>query len=221
MSAPAARDQRSCCSHGYGETGDMGAPMAADLAPRSYSHRARSSRARPVLQTRRGLRQEDPGGGRHGGDGRPQGQARRCRGARYRQHGRLLPSRFSTRARHQARPDRRTSAGGRPVEEILKNPLLWHFRFGGPDMERLVAGRERIYLVDRFWNESRLTPRSSTKHQGSIMRRSTRFPAPCIPDLAQFAAFDQDAIDNRAFIATRGKLKMPVLAVGGEKSSRP
>ena len=31
-------------------------------------------------------------------------------------------------------------------EEILKNPLLWHFRFGGPDMERLVAGRERIYL---------------------------------------------------------------------------
>ena len=31
-----------------------------------------------------------------------------------------------------------------PWEEILKNPLLWHFRFGGPDMERLVAGRERV-----------------------------------------------------------------------------
>jgi pimeloyl-ACP methyl ester carboxylesterase len=31
-----------------------------------------------------------------------------------------------------------------PWEEVLKNPLLWHFRFGGPDMERLVAGRERI-----------------------------------------------------------------------------
>src|SRR5262249_30180034 len=27
-----------------------------------------------------------------------------------------------------------------PWEEILKNPLLWHFRFGGPDMERVVAG---------------------------------------------------------------------------------
>ncbi|RYG87915.1 MAG: alpha/beta hydrolase, partial [Alphaproteobacteria bacterium] len=25
-----------------------------------------------------------------------------------------------------------------PWEEVLKNPLLWHFRFGGPDMERLV-----------------------------------------------------------------------------------
>jgi pimeloyl-ACP methyl ester carboxylesterase len=44
-----------------------------------------------------------------------------------------------------------------PWEEILKNPLLWHFRFGGPDMERLVAGRERIYL-DRFWNEFSASP---------------------------------------------------------------
>jgi hypothetical protein len=33
----------------------------------------------------------------------------------------------------------------------------------------------------------------------------------------QFAAFDQDAIDNKAFVA-QGKLTMPVLAVGGEKS---
>jgi pimeloyl-ACP methyl ester carboxylesterase len=34
-----------------------------------------------------------------------------------------------------------------PWKEILESPLLWHFRFGGPDMERLVAGRERIYLT--------------------------------------------------------------------------
>lgn len=33
----------------------------------------------------------------------------------------------------------------------------------------------------------------------------------------QFAAFDQDALDNQSFIA-KGKLGMPVLAVGGEKS---
>jgi hypothetical protein len=32
-----------------------------------------------------------------------------------------------------------------------------------------------------------------------------------------FAAFHQDAIDNRAF-AARGKLNMPVLAIGREKS---
>jgi pimeloyl-ACP methyl ester carboxylesterase len=33
----------------------------------------------------------------------------------------------------------------------------------------------------------------------------------------QFAAFDQDAIDNQRFLA-KGKLPMPVLAIGGEKS---
>jgi pimeloyl-ACP methyl ester carboxylesterase len=37
---------------------------------------------------------------------------------------------------------------------------------------------------------------------------------------AQFAAFDQDAIDNRAFLA-QGRLKMQILAVGGEKSFGP
>jgi pimeloyl-ACP methyl ester carboxylesterase len=36
----------------------------------------------------------------------------------------------------------------------------------------------------------------------------------------QFKAFDQDAIDNKAFLA-KGKLAMPVLAVGGEKSFGP
>jgi pimeloyl-ACP methyl ester carboxylesterase len=33
----------------------------------------------------------------------------------------------------------------------------------------------------------------------------------------QFAAFTQDAIDNQAF-AAKGKLSMPVLAIGGDKS---
>ena len=36
----------------------------------------------------------------------------------------------------------------------------------------------------------------------------------------QFKAFDQDAADNKAFVAA-GKLTMPILAVGGEKSFGP
>jgi pimeloyl-ACP methyl ester carboxylesterase len=36
----------------------------------------------------------------------------------------------------------------------------------------------------------------------------------------QFKAFDQDAVDNKAFLA-QGPLSMPVLAVGGEKSFGP
>ena len=39
-----------------------------------------------------------------------------------------------------------------PWDDLVRHPLLWHFSFGGPDAERLVAGRERIYL-DRFRNE--------------------------------------------------------------------
>jgi len=104
-----------------------------------------------------------------------------------------------------------------PWEEVLKNPILWHFRFGGPDMERLVAGRERIYL-DRFWNEFSADPthfdEASRAHYAALYARPGNMHA----GFAQFAAFDQDAIDNRALLAADGKLTMPVLALGGEKS---
>jgi pimeloyl-ACP methyl ester carboxylesterase len=106
-----------------------------------------------------------------------------------------------------------------PWEEVLKNPLLWHFRFGGPDMERLVAGRERIYL-DRFWNEFSATPakfsEASRAHYAALYAR----PGAMHAGFSQFAAFDQDAVDNKAFLAA-GKLTMPVLAVGGGKSFGP
>lgn len=103
-----------------------------------------------------------------------------------------------------------------PWDEILKNPLLWHFRFGGPDMERLVAGRERIYL-DRFWNEFSAKPEhfpeSSRRHYAALYAKPGRMHA----GFLQFAAFDQDAIDNRASLPA-GRLQMPVLAVGGDHS---
>lgn len=104
-----------------------------------------------------------------------------------------------------------------PWEEVLKNPILWHFRFGGPDMERLVAGRERIYL-DRFWNDFSADPKhfdeASRAHYAALYARPGNMHA----GFAQFAAFDQDAIDNRAFLAANGKLTMPVLALGGKSS---
>lgn len=106
-----------------------------------------------------------------------------------------------------------------PWEEILKNPLLWHFRFGGPDMERLVSGRERIYL-DRFWNEFSATPARFSEAAREHYAKLYALPGAMHSGFAQFAAFDQDAIDNKAFMA-KGKLKMPVLAVGGEKSFGP
>lgn len=104
-----------------------------------------------------------------------------------------------------------------PWDEILKNPLLWHFRFGGPDMERLVAGRERIYL-DRFWNEFSATPAKFTEEARAHYAALYARPGAMHAGFAQFAAFDQDAIDNRAYLSGGGKLAMPVLALGGEKS---
>lgn len=107
-----------------------------------------------------------------------------------------------------------------PWEEILKNPLLWHFRFGGPDMERLVAGRERIYL-DRFWNEFSADPKkfdeASREHYAALYA----LPGAMHSGFAQFAAFDQDAIDNRVWLATGKRLTMPVLGIGGAKSFDP
>ena len=103
-----------------------------------------------------------------------------------------------------------------PWDEITRSPLLWHFNFRGPDVERLVKGRERIYL-DRFWNELSADPRSideaTRDHYAELYAR----PGAMRSAFNQFAAFAQDAIDNQAF-AAKAKLTMPVLAIGAEKS---
>ncbi len=103
-----------------------------------------------------------------------------------------------------------------PWEDIIKGHKVWHFSFWGPDEERLVAGRERIYL-DRFWNEFAATrtafPEALRVHYAEIYAR----PGAMHAAFSQFEAFDQDVIDNRAFLA-KGKLTMPVLALGGDKS---
>jgi pimeloyl-ACP methyl ester carboxylesterase len=86
-------------------------------------------------------------------------------------------------------------------------------------MERLVAGRERIYL-DRFWNEFSASPDRFSEAARQHYSRLYARPGAMHSGFAQFAAFDQDAIDNRAFL-TRDRLKMPILAIGGAKSFGP
>ena len=90
-------------------------------------------------------------------------------------------------------------------DEIIRSPALWHFNFRGPDVERLVKGRERIYL-DCL----------STKRPGHYAKLYAK-PGAMHSAFNQFAAFQQDAIDNQAFVA-KGKLTMPVLAIGADKS---
>jgi pimeloyl-ACP methyl ester carboxylesterase len=102
-----------------------------------------------------------------------------------------------------------------PWDEILKSPLLWHFNFRGPDVDRLVKGRERIYL-DRFYNELSANPKAideaTRRHYAKLYAR----PGNMHYAFEQFAAFSQDAKDNREF--AQKKLTMPILALGGDKS---
>ncbi len=101
-------------------------------------------------------------------------------------------------------------------DEIIRTPALWHFNFRGPDVERLVKGRERIYL-DRFWNELSANPKGIDEATRSHYAKLYARPGAMHSAFEQFAAFSQDAIDNKAF-AAKGKLAMPVLAIGAEKS---
>jgi len=107
-----------------------------------------------------------------------------------------------------------------PWEEILKSPLLWHFNFRGPDVERLVAGRERIYL-DRFYNEFSADPSKWTEAARNHYALLYAQPGAMHSAFAQFAAFAQDAKDNPQMLAANGKLTMPILAIGGDHSFGP
>ncbi len=103
-----------------------------------------------------------------------------------------------------------------PWTNQLRNPKTWHFNFRGPDVERLVKGRERIFL-DRFWNELSANPKkideATRRHYARLYAR----PGAMHCAFEQFAAFTQDAIDNKA-LAAQGKLTMPILALGGDHS---
>ena len=205
--------------HGYGETGDMWAPMAADLM-RDHT---------VVVPDLRGLGlSAKPAGGfdkkTQGNDVAGVLDALKIDKADLVTHdiGNMVGYAFAAENPQRVMRFVLIDAplpGVGPWEEVLKNPLLWHFRFGGPDMERLVAGRERIYL-DRFWNEFSADPEHFPEADREHYAALYALPGAMHSGFAQFAAFDQDAIDNKAFLA-KGKLTMPVLAVGGEKSFGP
>lgn len=203
--------------HGYGDTGDMWVPLAAKLAQNHTvivpDLRGLGLSARADSGFEKANQAEDIAGVM---------DALGARSADVVAHdiGNMVA--YALAARHADRVTRLVLMdapvpGIGPWEEILKNPLLWHFRFGGPDMERLVAGRERIYL-DRFWNEFSADPshfpEAARVHYAQLYAAPGRMHA----GFSQFAAFDQDAIDNRAWLAAHGKLPMPVLAIGGAAS---
>jgi len=206
--------------HGFGDTGDMWVPLASELAK---DHLVIVPDLRGM-----GLSAKPPGGY----DKKTQGKdvagvldALKVEKTDVVGHdiGNMVAfafvAQYPTRVKKLVLMDAPVPGIG-PWDEVLKSPLLWHFNFRGPDVERLVAGRERIYL-DRFYNEFSATPSKWTEAARNHYARLYSQPGAMHSAFEQFAAFTQDAKDNQALLAAGGKLGMPVLAIGGDHSFGP
>ena len=204
------------CLHGFGGTGDMWAPVAAALAPKHQvvvpdlrgmglsSHPAegyeKKTQAQDIAEVIDALEVEEADLVTHD-IGNMVGYA--------------FAAQFPERVTRWVVIDAPLPGIG-PWDEIVKSPMLWHFNFRGPDVERLVQGRERIYL-DRFWNELSANPKAIDEATRSHYAALYALPGAMHSAFNQFAAFNQDATDNRVF-AAKGKLGMPVLALGADRS---
>lgn len=202
--------------HGFGETGDMWSPLAAEL---EKNHTV-------VVPDLRGMGlSSHPAGGydkwTQAGDIRAVLDKLGIDRADIVGHDIGVMVAYAYAARY---PDKTTRLvvidspipGIPPWNQIVRMPALWHFNFGGRDAERLVAGRERIYL-DRFWDEFAGDPskidEATRRHYAAIYAR----PGAMHSAFAQFLAIDQkDDADNLK--AMEAKLTMPVLAIGAEKA---
>ncbi|SFN17721.1 alpha/beta fold hydrolase [Variovorax sp. OV329] len=201
--------------HGFGDTGDMWAPLAAALAK---DHRV-------VVPDLRGMGlSSKPAGGYE-----KKNQAADIRAildklgidkADIVGHDIGTMVAYAYAARY---PDKTTRLvvmdapvpGVGPWDQVVRWPALWHFDFGGKDALRLVKGRERIYL-DRFWNEFAADPRKIDEGTRVHYARLYAAPGAMQASFSQFQSIRKDAEENAEISKT--KLTMPVLAIGGEKS---
>jgi pimeloyl-ACP methyl ester carboxylesterase len=201
--------------HGFADTGDMWSPLAAQLAK---THTV-------IVPDLRGM-------GRSSKPGR--GYEKRSQAADVRtvviklgqDHAAVVGHDIGTMvayayaARYPDKVDKLVVMdapvpGVPPWDQTIQSPKLWHFNFGGPHAERLVAGRERIYL-DRFWDEFAADPAKIDEATRAYYTKQYAQPGAMRASFAQFNTIVlHDAADNRQSPA---KLGMPVLAIGGEKS---
>lgn len=202
--------------HGFGDTGDMWGPLAARLAK---SHTV-------IVPDLRGMGHSSRAAGGYS----KKSQAADIRAvvtALGQDHAAVVGHDIGTMVAYAyaaSYPDKVDKLvvmdapvpGIAPWNQIVLSPQLWHFNFAGADAERLVAGRERIYL-DRFWNEFAGTPAKIDEATRNYYTKQYAKPGAMRAAFAQFTAIAaHDVADNIVFGQTR--LTMPVLAVGGEKS---
>jgi pimeloyl-ACP methyl ester carboxylesterase len=103
--------------------------------------------------------------------------------------------------------------------DFSQNGRRWHHAFfRTPHLpEALLHGREDIYINWLFENYSYL-PNSITEEDRKEYLRTYSKPGAMTALFEYYRALPQDAKDNQEFIEANGKLKMPVLALGGNKS---
>lgn len=110
--------------------------------------------------------------------------------------------------------------GTKVFDALRSDPRLWHFAFhGARDIaEMLVAGKEAAYLKS-FMDARSFDPAALTDTDRSVYTTAYSTAGAMRAGFELYRAFDADAQHNRDSITQHGKLKIPVLAVGGEISN--
>ena len=204
--------------HGFGDTGDMWAPIAAKLM---NDHtvivpdlRGMGLSAHPDAGYTKKNEALDIAGildapeDRQGRPGHP----------RYRQHGRLRVRRAVPGARDAMGGDRRAVARARPLGGAAQQSTRPGISTSTGPMRSGWSRDASASISIASGTNCRPIPRRSTRppahHYAALYAR----PHAIHDAFEQFKAFPQDSIDNQALLQAGGKLTMPVLALGGEKS---
>lgn len=103
--------------------------------------------------------------------------------------------------------------GVEPVWSQVKASAWWFGFFGWSASGAIVAGKEKEFLTN-FWPVVGHVKDPFTAEETKEFIRAYQVEGATTGAFHWFGAFDQDASDNKEFM--KHKLKMPVLAMGGE-----
>jgi pimeloyl-ACP methyl ester carboxylesterase len=103
--------------------------------------------------------------------------------------------------------------GIEPVWSQVKGSAWWFGFFSFAPSGELVKGKERLFLTN-FWPQVGFAKDPFTPEEVNEFVRAYAVEGGTTGAFHWFAAFEQDAKDNITFMKT--KLKMPLLAMGGE-----
>ncbi len=104
--------------------------------------------------------------------------------------------------------------------DFSQNGRRWHHAlFRTPDIpeQLFLGGREHVIINWLFDNYGYLPNCIGVEERTEYLRTYVK-PGAMRAMFSIYRALPQDASDNQAMLAQRGKLKMPVLALGGDKS---